>query len=398
MDSSFERPEKTTSGWNSLLGAIRTHSSLPDDFREILILRVAALNSAPYEWIQHEKVGRSAGLTTPQLMRIRDIIKPLTDTLDRSHVVLSDLHLAGLAFTDSLTREIQVRDLTFDKLKNEFSRLGNEPEQVTKMLFDAAATVSGYNMVSRMLVGLEIGDDRDDSVDLPGLETRFEKLVMRDGTRLNSGVPTTDCTLNQLADDVSAIVEQLGLQTPLHGLIGVSQGGATTLEMSTRSPHLFKHYVVCDTQPSSPSGARDVWKTRIDLAEGSEDGFKKLSEATISRWFPIESHMNQPNNQTSTCIRRMIEETDLGGFESGAAALYDYQVDEDRIPCDEHQKVLLLAGERDGSLPQVLEALSRRLNKAGKPVKFMTVPGAGHLPMVDQPLKFLNILEPFLDN
>ncbi|KAA1119701.1 hypothetical protein PGT21_032082 [Puccinia graminis f. sp. tritici] len=434
------------SGWNSLLGAIRTHSSLPDDFREILILRVAALNSAPYEWIQHEKVGRSAGLTTPQLMRIRDIIKPLTDTLDRSHVVLSDLHLAGLAFTDSLTREIQVRDLTFDKLKNEFSRLGNEPGQVTKMLFDAAATVSGYNMVSRMLVGLEIGDDRDASVDLPGLETRFEKLVMSDGTRLNvryqlldsrptlmfcnslltnmtmwnwilpslatkynlicfdqrghgqSGVPTTDCTLNQLADDVSAIVEQLGLQTPLHGLIGVSQGGATTLEMSTRSPHLFKHYVVCDTQPSSPSGARDVWKTRIDLAEGSEDGFKKLSEATISRWFPIESHMNQPNNQTSTCIRRMIEETDLGGFESGAAALYDYQVDEDRIPCDEHQKVLLLAGERDGSLPQVLEALSRRLNKAGKPVKFMTVPGAGHLPMVDQPLKFLNILEPFLDN
>ncbi|WAQ84933.1 hypothetical protein PtA15_5A506 [Puccinia triticina] len=434
------------SGWNSLFGAIRTHSSLPDDFREILILRVAALNSAPYEWIQHEKVGRVAGLTTPQLLRIRDTLKPLTDTLDRSHVPLSDLYLAGLAFTDSMTKEIQVRDLTFEKLKNEFSRLGNQPEQVNKMILDAVATVSGYNMVSRMLVGLEIGDDRDQSVDLPGLETRTEKLLMRDGTPLNvryqhldsrptlmfcnslltnmrmwdwilpslatkynlvcfdqrghgqSGIPRTDCTISQLADDVCEIVKQLGIQTPLHSLIGVSQGGATTLEMSTRHLKLFKHYVVCDTQPSSPSGARDAWESRIRLAEGSDDGLRKLSEATLSRWFPIESHMNQPNNPTSTCIRRMIEETSIGGFKSGAAALCDYRVDEDLIPCDEDQKVMLVAGERDGILPKVLEELAARLIKAGKPVKFVPVPGAGHLPMVDQPLKFLNILEAFLDS
>jgi len=445
LDSILLHNPLIASGWNSLLGAIRSDSSLPGDFRELLILRVAALNSAPYEWIQHEKVGRAAGLTTPQLMRIRDTIKPLTNTLDDSHTKLSDLHLAGLAFTDSLTSAIQVRDLTFNKLKNEFERLSNEQDQVEKMMLDATATVSGYNMVSRMLVGLEIGDDRDHSVDLPGLETRFEKMAMSDDTQLivryqlmgsrptlmfcnslltnmrmwnwilpslatkynlvcfdqrghgQSGVPKADCTLSQLADDVRNVVEQLNLQIPLHGLIGVSQGGATTLELSTRHPDLFKCYVACDTQPSSPAGARGAWESRIKLAEGSEDGLKKLSEATVSRWFPVESHLNQPNNQVSACLHRMIEETSIEGFKAGAAALCDYQVDEGRIPCDDQRKMLLIAGERDGVLPKVLEDLSKRLNQSGKPVQFASVPGAGHLPMVDQPLRFLNIIEPFLD-
>ncbi|POW11785.1 hypothetical protein PSTT_05000 [Puccinia striiformis] len=429
-------------GWNSLLGAVRSHNSLPDDFRELLILRVAALNSAPYEWAQHEKVGRSAGLKTAELMRIRDIIKPL-HLNDHSHSILSDLHLTGLEFTDNLTKGIQVKDSIYEKLKQNFIDLNIG--EINQLILDTTVTVSTYNMVSRVLVGLDVGDDRDLSVDLPGFDTRFLTLVMDDqiqihvryqvldskrptlmfcnslltnlrmwdwilpslSTKYNlicfdhrghgkSGIPTTECTLDRLVKDVRTIVEQLGIETPLHGLIGVSQGGLTTLMSSIQDPDLFKHYIICDTQPCSPPNSREVWDSRIKLAEESEDGFKRLSEAPIQRWFPIESHLNQPDNPTSVSIQRMIEETDIQGFKAAASALYDYRIDEDRITCNDHHKLLLIAGQKDGILPDVLNAFSDRLIKAGKPVQFRSVPGAGHLPMVDQPLQFLNIIEPFL--
>ena len=51
-------------GWNSLLGAIRNQSTLPDDIRELAILRVAALNGAHYEWQAHEPIARRSGLDT----------------------------------------------------------------------------------------------------------------------------------------------------------------------------------------------------------------------------------------------------------------------------------------------------------------------------------------------
>ncbi|PLW12331.1 hypothetical protein PCANC_18314 [Puccinia coronata f. sp. avenae] len=422
LDSVLLHDPLIASGWNSLFGAIRSHSSLPADFRELLILRVAALNLAPYEWIQHEKVGREAGLTTPQLMRIRDTIKPLTtDPQDHSYTKLSDLHLAGLSFTDSLTKEIQVRDANFERLKAEFRRLSNQQDQVEKMILDATATVAGYNMVSRILVGLEVGDDRDQSVELPGLETRCEKLTMSDGTRLHvryqlMGSRPTLMFCNSLLSNMGMwnwILPSLATKYNLvcfdqrgHGqsdvpkaycTLRVSQGGATTLELSTRHPHLFQRHVVCGTQPSSPAEAQAAWASRIQRAQGSEDGMKTLSEATIARWFPIESHLNQPNNQIATCVKRMIEETTIEGFEKSAAALYNYQVDEDQIPRGQH-KVLFVAGERDGVLPTILQGLSERLSQGGNSVPYVGVPGAGHLPMVDQPLRFLNIIEPFLNS
>ncbi|OBZ70615.1 hypothetical protein A0H81_09094 [Grifola frondosa] len=62
-------------GWNTFGAALRDNNSLPVDMRELLILRVGALNNATYEWsvssLQHESVGRSAGLSTEQLREIR---------------------------------------------------------------------------------------------------------------------------------------------------------------------------------------------------------------------------------------------------------------------------------------------------------------------------------------
>ena len=41
------------SGWEKMLTAVRNRSSLPPDLRELIILRVAVLNRAPFEFDAH---------------------------------------------------------------------------------------------------------------------------------------------------------------------------------------------------------------------------------------------------------------------------------------------------------------------------------------------------------
>jgi 4-carboxymuconolactone decarboxylase len=126
-------------GWNSLLGAIREKSTLPPDIRELAILRVAALNGADYEWAAHEPVAREAGMTTEQLSVLRaggDI------------EALDGRQRAALAYTDAMTSGIVVEDELFRLLGKHF-----DDRQVVEL----TATVAAYNMVSRFLVALEVG-------------------------------------------------------------------------------------------------------------------------------------------------------------------------------------------------------------------------------------------------
>ena len=58
-------------GWERLFTAIRNRSSLPPDLREIVILRVAVLNRAPFEFEAHLPVARKAGVTEEKLAALQ---------------------------------------------------------------------------------------------------------------------------------------------------------------------------------------------------------------------------------------------------------------------------------------------------------------------------------------
>ena len=50
-------------GWEQLLTAVRNQSSVPADLRELVILRVATLNRAPFEFAAHVPHARRSGVT-----------------------------------------------------------------------------------------------------------------------------------------------------------------------------------------------------------------------------------------------------------------------------------------------------------------------------------------------
>ena len=104
--------------------------------------------------LAHEPIARQAGLTTKQIAVIRDSTTALTDHVDPSSL-LSDLQRATLVYTDWMTRNIHVPQAVFDAFKSLLD---------DKQVVEATTTIAAYNMVSRFLVALDVGDKADEKI------------------------------------------------------------------------------------------------------------------------------------------------------------------------------------------------------------------------------------------
>lgn len=128
-------------GWEQMLSAVRNRNSLPADVRELVILRVAVLNRAHYEFDAHVPHALAAGATQGAIDSVRHV--PLAHDAP-----LSRVQRLALRVTDAMTRDIEVPDELYDEVRRSFDAQGQ---------IDLAATVAAYNMVSRFLVALQIG-------------------------------------------------------------------------------------------------------------------------------------------------------------------------------------------------------------------------------------------------
>lgn len=137
----------STAGWNALLGAVRTKNSLADDIREICICRVALINSAWFEWNAHY----------PLLQRSKGFTKDMAEVVKELHPTekgpLSEKQWAVLQYSDAMTRSVSVPEGLFDAVK---SQGFNEQE-----IIEITTTVAAYNMVSRFLVALNVGEQNE---------------------------------------------------------------------------------------------------------------------------------------------------------------------------------------------------------------------------------------------
>ncbi len=125
-------------GWLDYLTSIRSATRLPGSIRELVIMRIAHLNRAPYEAHQHAPIARSEGLSAQQIDGIANWNdEPSFDARQR----------AALAYTDAMTSTVQVPDATFSAVRAEFD---------ARELVELTATIAAYNMVSRFIEALEI--------------------------------------------------------------------------------------------------------------------------------------------------------------------------------------------------------------------------------------------------
>lgn len=125
-------------GWNQLLGRVRAEFSLSLEYRELIMLRVAVLNDADFEWNVHYPAYLAAGGSEMKADAVKQSL--IADLFDANEKAL-------LRLTDQSTRQVKVDVEVIEDLKHLFG----EVETV-----EAVATVAAYNMVSRFLVALDI--------------------------------------------------------------------------------------------------------------------------------------------------------------------------------------------------------------------------------------------------
>lgn len=202
--------------------------------------------------------------------------------------------------------------------------------------------------------------------------------------------------MEHLADDIATVLDHLSI-AKVHAVIGVSQGGAATLQFGLRHPGRADRIVACDTQAKSPEANIKAWDDRIALAKS--DGMATLGKATVGRWFPEGSEWHPSSAAIagkSGVVLDMIENTPLAGFEAGARALQGYDLLSQGL-LQSKLKTLLLAGSRDGALPVGLKKLREEWVDAGGDVEFAEVEGSGHLPMLDGAERWLDAVLKFLE-
>jgi AhpD family alkylhydroperoxidase len=128
-------------GWLKLLTGIRQQSVLPASLRELVIMRIAILNDAPYEADQHAPLALREGITGDQLAALKNW--QMSSSFDA-------VQKAVLAYTDAMTTSVRVSESAFRSVHEYFD---------SRALVELTATIAAYNMVSRFLEALEIRSD-----------------------------------------------------------------------------------------------------------------------------------------------------------------------------------------------------------------------------------------------
>lgn len=132
---------KLARSWSRFGGYILSKQTLPARDREILILRIGWLNQSQYEWEQHVRIGKRAGLSDEEVDRISKGPKQGWDRHDA----------ALIQAADDLFENSVVSDETWKTLSERYN---------TEQMIDAVFTIGQYNLVSWALnsMGVPLDD------------------------------------------------------------------------------------------------------------------------------------------------------------------------------------------------------------------------------------------------
>jgi 3-oxoadipate enol-lactonase len=114
---------------------------------------------------------------------------------------------------------------------------------------------------------------------VPALTELFR--VVRYDTRGHgrSPVPDGDSTIDDLADDVLALLDRL--EVPAAHVAGLSIGGMTALRLAVREPQRVRTLAVLCS--SAWAGNEQTWRDRAHTVR--TEGTGAIADAVISRWF-----------------------------------------------------------------------------------------------------------------
>jgi len=192
-----------------------------------------------------------------------------------------------------------------------------------------------------------------------------------------------DQTIFAMAASVQALIAHLGV-SKAH-VIGSSLGGMIGLALAIKNPQCVRSLIAADVRADAPEAYRAMWDDLIAMAK--TDGMGAVAYFMLTRWFGDASGgCAQDIDAVSGALRATTTE----GFKASACAIQKMDF-ADRLG-QIHCPTLLLVGETDGVLPQLMSEMTGLISGA----QFKEIADAGHLPNIDQPKAFLDAVIGFL--
>jgi 3-oxoadipate enol-lactonase len=202
-----------------------------------------------------------------------------------------------------------------------------------------------------------------------------------------SEAPKGAYTLEMLADDLSALLKQLGVSSP--HFCGLSMGGMIGQTFALKYPGVLRTLTLADTTSRYPAEAAPLWAERIKTAESK--GMEALAQATVERWFTEPFRKNSP--QIVSEVRKLIVATPVAGYAGCCNAIPKINATArlKEIKCP----ILVIVGADDPATPV---AMAKEIQDNAPGSKLVVLPQAAHLANLEQPAGFTRALQDFLSS
>ena len=192
-------------------------------------------------------------------------------------------------------------------------------------------------------------------------------------------------TLNQLSDDVHALLTHLGIQST-HWM-GLSLGGMIGQTFAIRHPEMLSHVVIADSTGRGAPNAASMWGDRAKMA--LSQGMAALVEPTLQRWFTQD--YREKNPAIVAQVGQMIASTPAEGYAGCCSAIGGLDTLEKlrnlKMPC------LVMVGEQDMGTPP---AMSELIHQHWPDSSYVVLPNAAHISNIEQAQAFTDAVMKFL--
>lgn len=199
-----------------------------------------------------------------------------------------------------------------------------------------------------------------------------------------SGPGEPPYAIETLAGDLAALIELTGFGPAI--VCGLSVGGLIAQELYRTRPELVQALVLCDTLPRI--GTAEGWAERIAAVRAG--GIAAVSERVLAGWFTPAFRANRTAEYDG--YRAMLERQPVEGYLGTVAAIRDANLTAAapriRVP------VLSIVGESDlTTTPDAMAALAKSIPGG----RYEMIREAGHIPCVEQPETFAEVVRAFTE-
>ena len=200
-----------------------------------------------------------------------------------------------------------------------------------------------------------------------------------------SEVAPGSVSISDLASDVVRIADAKSVDT--FCIIGVSIGGQIGLEVASQYPDRIGALVFSNSAPKIRD--EEFWDTRIQSI--SQTGILPAADRILEMWFSEDFRNSCPIELKGW--KAMLSRIPMDGYLACCEALKlgDLRSHASQI---EHE-TLVIAGTEDGSTPP---ELVKEGYKQFKNAQFKVIHGSGHLPPIEKPKEFAQLIFPFIES